>query len=97
MEYGHGKANPRYAVLSYSSAQGTIGGIKINEPMEACDHQHVPMAGLYALGNDAGGWNSDAYYIISCTGSALGFAISSGRIAAENAVLCTSGKQAITG
>ena len=93
MGYGHWKANPRYAVLSYTSAQGTIGGIKINEPMEALDRQHVPMAGLYVLGSDAGGWNSDAYYIISCTGSTFGFAINSGRIAAENAVLHISEKK----
>ena len=97
MEYGHWKANPRYAVLSYPSAQGSIGGLKINEPMEALDRQHVPVAGLYVLGNDAGGWNSDAYYIISCTGSAFGFAINSGRIAAENAAPNISEKQAITG
>jgi glycine/D-amino acid oxidase-like deaminating enzyme len=41
--------------------------------------------GLYAAGVDTGGWESTTYCAI-LSGSTLGFAINSGRIAAENAV-----------
>jgi fumarate reductase flavoprotein subunit len=42
------------------------------------------IAGLYAAGSDTGGWESDTYNVV-LSGSTLGFAINSGRIAGENA------------
>ena len=41
--------------------------------------------GLYAAGSNAGGWESDTYNAM-LPGTAFGFAITSGRIAGENAV-----------
>ena len=64
---------------------GTIGGIKINHHMEVLDSEDNNIPGLYAAGIDTGGWQSRTYCRI-LAGSTLGFAINSGRIAAENAV-----------
>jgi fumarate reductase flavoprotein subunit len=76
---------PYYAVKCYGSFLNTVGGIKINERMEALDKQARPIGGLYVTGNDAGGWISDTYNLDTASGSAFGFAINSGRIAGENA------------
>lgn len=76
---------PYYAIKCYGSFLNTVGGIKINERMEALDQQARPIAGLYVTGNDAGGWISDTYNLGTASGSAFGFAINSGRIAGENA------------
>ena len=43
-----------------------------------------PIPGLFAAGNDAGGWESETYCVL-LSGSKFGFAINSGRIAGENA------------
>jgi fumarate reductase flavoprotein subunit len=75
---------PYYALKCYQGFLGTIGGIKINHHMEVLGHQDDPIPGLYAVGNDTGGWESDTYSLI-LSGFALGFAVNSGRIAGENA------------
>jgi fumarate reductase flavoprotein subunit len=76
---------PYYAIRSNSDFLDTIGGIKINERMEVIDTQDKPIPGLYAAGVVAGGWQGDTYCVI-LSGAASGFAVNSGRIAAENAV-----------
>jgi fumarate reductase flavoprotein subunit len=75
---------PYYALKCYQSFFGTIGGIKVNHHMEVLNHQSNPVPGLYAAGNDTGGWVSDTYSLI-LPGTTFGFAINSGRIAGENA------------
>lgn len=75
---------PYYAIKSNSDFLDTIGGIKINEPMEVLDKQGKPIPGLYAAGVAAGGWQGDTYCVV-LSGAASGFAINSGRIAGENA------------
>jgi len=75
---------PFYAVRCHPTFLTTIGGIKINHHMEVLDKNEKPIEGLYATGNDAGGWESETYCAI-LSGSTLGFAINSGRIAGENA------------
>ncbi len=75
---------PYYALKCYQGFLGTIGGIKINHHMEVLNHQDDPILGLYAVGSDTGGWESDTYSLI-LSGFALGFAVNSGRIAGENA------------
>lgn len=75
---------PFYAVTIYPSILNTIGGIKINHRMEVLDHNDNPLPGLYAVGVDAGGWESETYCAI-LSGSAFGFALNSGRIAGVNA------------
>jgi fumarate reductase flavoprotein subunit len=74
---------PFYALECHPAYLGTIGGIKINHQMEVLDKNDNPIPGLYAVGVDTGGWQSDHYNGI-LSGSCLGFAINSGRIAGEN-------------
>jgi len=75
---------PYYAMKCVPGMLGTLGGLKINERMEVIDQQDNPIAGLYAAGNDTGGWSADTYNI-NLAGFTSGFAINSGRIAGENA------------
>jgi fumarate reductase flavoprotein subunit len=75
---------PYYALKCYPGFLTTIGGIKINHRMEVIDRDYNCIPGLYAGGNDTGGWESDTYNV-ELAGAALGFAINSGRIAGENA------------
>jgi fumarate reductase flavoprotein subunit len=75
---------PYYAVRCHLVFLTTIGGIKINHHMEVLNHHDTPIPGLYAVGNDVGGWQSDTY-CIHLSGNAFGFAINSGRIAGESA------------
>jgi fumarate reductase flavoprotein subunit len=72
-------------VIKFSGAiLGTMGGIKINYKMEVLDQKGNAIPGSYAVGADTGGWESDTYWAL-LAGSAFGFAMNSGRIAAENA------------
>jgi fumarate reductase flavoprotein subunit len=82
---------PYYALKCYPGFLNTIGGIKINHRMEVLDRDHNCIPGLYAGGNDTGGWESDTYNV-ELAGAALGFAINSGRIAGENAAEYVLGK-----
>jgi len=63
---------------------GTLGGIKINEKTEVLDDNENIIQGLYAVGNDAGGLWGDTEDLL-LPGEALGFALTSGRIAGKNA------------
>ncbi|HEX2964829.1 MAG TPA: FAD-dependent oxidoreductase [Syntrophorhabdaceae bacterium] len=75
---------PYYAQICRQAFHGTTGGIKINERMEVLDENDTIIPGLFAAGNDTGGWTSDTYnYVL--TGTAFAYAINSGRIAGENA------------
>ncbi len=82
---------PYHAIIGHPFFTTTIGGIKINHKMEVLNHQDMPIKGLYAAGVDAGGWVSDTY-CAHLAGSAFGFALNSGRIAAENAVRYARGE-----
>jgi fumarate reductase flavoprotein subunit len=53
--------------------------------MEVINKEGKPIPGLYGVGVDAGGWESETYCGI-LSGTTFGFALNSGRIAAENAV-----------
>jgi fumarate reductase flavoprotein subunit len=75
---------PFYAIKFSGALLGTMGGIKINYKMEVLNKEDDPIPGLYAVGADTGGWESDTYCAV-LSGSAFGFAMNSGRIAAENA------------
>ena len=76
---------PYYAIKGHASICDAIGGIKINENMEALDKEDNPIPGLYAAGSTAGCWESESY-CYRLTGHLIGFALNSGRIAGENAV-----------
>ena len=82
---------PYYAIVFHPRNLGTIGGIKINYRMEVVDKDNNPIPGLYAVGQDTGGWQPETYNQV-LAGSAFGFAINSGRIAGENAVKCIRAK-----
>jgi fumarate reductase flavoprotein subunit len=75
---------PYYALECYPEYLTTIGGIKINRNMEVVNKAGGPIPGLFAAGNDTGGWESGTYCVL-LSGSTMGFAINSGRIAGENA------------
>jgi fumarate reductase flavoprotein subunit len=80
-------AGPRYyAVKARTVCLGTMGGIKINENMEALDKKGAAIPGLYAGGYDAGGMFGDSYPIRDSSGLSSAFAINSGRIAGRNAL-----------
>ncbi len=75
---------PYYAIYARNGFDTSLGGIKINYRMEVLDKNSKPIGGLYAIGNTAGGWESECYnfYLI---GGSLGFAITGGYLAGENA------------
>jgi fumarate reductase flavoprotein subunit len=75
---------PYYAIRCFPRQGCTIGGIKINHKMEVLDHEDNPILGLYAAGNDTGGWDIHTYDM-HLSGHALGFSLNGGRIAGENA------------
>jgi len=74
-----------YAFRAVPFALGTLGGIKINEKTEVIDTRQQPIPGLFAVGNDAGGMYGDSYDVV-LAGGTWGFAVNSGRIAAENSL-----------
>lgn len=75
---------PYYAVRFHQTMLDTMGGIKTNHRMEVLDLGDKPIPGLYAAGVCAGGYTSPTYcYMLS--GTMFGFALNSGRMAAESA------------
>lgn len=79
------KTGPFYAIKSVASSLGTLGGIKANERFQVVTKDEKPIENLYAAGNDVGGMYGDSYDLLMA-GSTIGFAVNSGRIAAESAV-----------
>ncbi|ACS86945.1 FAD-dependent oxidoreductase [Musicola paradisiaca] len=79
------KTGPFYAVKMMPAALGTLGGVKINEKMEAVSPNGNPVPGLYVTGNDAAGMYGDTYDLL-LGGGTFGFALNSGRMAGENAL-----------
>jgi fumarate reductase flavoprotein subunit len=74
-----------YAVKAHTLTLGTMGGIKINHRTEVIDKKENVIPGLYAVGYDAGGMYGDSYHGKVASGSSVGFAFNSGRIAGKNA------------
>jgi fumarate reductase flavoprotein subunit len=73
-----------YAIKVYTVSIGTLGGIRVNERMEAVDKAGEPVPGLYAGGFDAGGAYGDSYSFKDSSGMSAAFALNSGRIAGKN-------------
>ena len=82
---------PFYAMECHMHAYITIGGIKVNTHMEAVDKNDAPIPGLYAAGTDTGGWEEDSYNYQLCV-HVLGFSVTGGLIAGENAAQYVLGK-----
>ena len=74
-----------YAGRHFPSAYGSAGGIKINEKAEVIGQDWKPIKGLYAAGTDACSIYGDSYPFIF-PGTSMGFALNTGRIAAESIV-----------
>jgi fumarate reductase flavoprotein subunit len=70
---------PFYAVLGVRFCHGTSGGIKVNERMEVTGRHGRTIGGLYATGDNTGGWVRSEE--VGLPGATLGFAFTSGYIA----------------
>jgi fumarate reductase flavoprotein subunit len=82
----HSVKQPKfYAFRVVSFFLATMGGIKINEKTEVLSKEDEVIPGLYATGNDSVGLYGDTYDLW-LPATAFGFAMNSGRIAAENAL-----------
>lgn len=77
------KKGPYYAIKFSARNLGTLGGVRINENIEAIDENGNPIKGLYVAGADAGGMYGQSY--VDFEGGTLGFAYTSGKIAGTNA------------
>ena len=80
---------PFYAVKFGPLMIDTYGPVRINERMEVLDKEDKSIPGLYAGGAICGQIQGLDYHFF---GAALGFAINSGRLAAENAAKYISGR-----
>ena len=81
------EAGPWYAfdlALGYFT---TVGGLKINEKAQVISKEGTPIPGLYAAGTDGNGIYGDSYDVVISAGSCQGWAVNSGRFAAEDAAL----------
>ncbi|MFH1032049.1 MAG: FAD-dependent oxidoreductase [Chloroflexota bacterium] len=82
---------PYYAVKFEQTLLDTMGGIKTNHHLEILNTRDKPIPGLYAAGVCVGGHQS-AEYDFALSGSMFGFALNSGRIAAESAAKYIAGR-----
>lgn len=73
------KKGPFYAMRAKVVSLSTLGGVRVNENMQALDTHYKTIPGLYVVGNDASGFYSAPSYP-PYQGLALGFAYNSGRI-----------------
>jgi fumarate reductase flavoprotein subunit len=76
---------PYYAAAVRPGGYGTVGGIRINDNCEVLDDSFSEIPGLYAAGADACNIYDDSYMFL-LPGNSMGFALNTGRIAADNAV-----------
>ena len=64
---------------------GTLGGVDVNEKIQVLREDHTPIEGLYSTGLDSTGVLYDGVAYNAIGGTALGWAMTSGRLAAESA------------
>jgi fumarate reductase flavoprotein subunit len=77
------KEGPFYAVKMETGIMITMGALKIDEYLHALDKDDNPIPGLYIVGCDAGGLYGESY-TLSIPGTANGFALTSGWLAADD-------------
>ena len=75
---------PYYAFQLVPGVFTTVGGIKINDCMQALTPEGEPIIGMYAAGCDAGGLEGDSYDVSICEGSQQCWCSYSGKLAAEH-------------
>lgn len=74
---------PFYVTKGYNAVLGALGGVTTNENLEVLTEAHETIDGLYATGNNVSGVSVAAY--VNVEGVGLGFALTSGRLAGQNA------------
>lgn len=84
-------SKPLYAIKMKEIILTTLGGIRVNKNLQALNEELEPIEGLYVAGNDAGGLFLGSYSLNSASGTTYGFAVNSGRIAAQD-ILAKMGK-----
>ena len=77
------KSGPYYSFELNVGIFTTVGGLKIDEDSEVLTSEGQAIPGLYATGCDTGGLYGDAYDVSICEGSCQGYAVYTGRRAAE--------------
>ncbi|MBN1625877.1 MAG: FAD-binding protein, partial [Deltaproteobacteria bacterium] len=75
---------PYYAIRNKLAILLTHGPLRVSTEMEVVDTGYNPIPGLYAAGADIGGTENDTYAHLAAHSST--WAMTSGRIAGENAV-----------
>ncbi len=78
------ESGPYYAFELFAGIFTTVGGMKITPDAQVLDANAKPIPHLYAVGCDAGGIYGDSYDVSICEGSCQGFAVYSGKAAAEH-------------
>ncbi len=78
------KKGPFYAMRAKVVSLSTLGGVRVNDCMQALNKDYKPIGGLYVTGNNAYGFYTAPSYP-PYQGLALGFAYNSGRIAGTEA------------
>jgi fumarate reductase flavoprotein subunit len=81
------ETGPFYAISMQGSTYGSIGGVRVNEKLQAVDQNGRVIPNLYVGGADAGGMWDNSYPDLE--GLSQSFAMNSGRIAGENAAAAT--------
>lgn len=76
---------PYYAIKGIRAFFLTIGGLKMNANLQVYDENERVIPGLYVAGQDMGGLY-DSTYDLLLEGSASGFALTSGRMAARHII-----------
>ena len=74
---------PYYAFELMAGIFTTVGGVKITTSAQVLTAEGEVIPHLYAAGCDAGGIYSESYDVSICEGSCQGFAVFSGKKAAE--------------
>ncbi|CAM3042463.1 FAD-dependent oxidoreductase [Lactiplantibacillus plajomi] len=77
------QTGPYYAVKYVARNLGTLGGVRINDQIQATKSNGKAIPNLYVAGADAGGMYGKIY--VDFEGGTLGFAYTSGRLAGLNA------------
>ena len=75
---------PYYAIVGRASELCTLGGLKISTDMEVMSTENEAIPGLYSAGADCCGSMFNRVYV-SYEGVTMGWAMTSGRLAGENA------------
>ena len=81
---------PYYAIKTVLNLLVTHGVIRTSHRMEVLDKEDNPLPGLYVAGDDIGGTDENVYGALG--GHSFGFALTSGRLAGENAAKYVLGK-----